>query len=79
MTAVMGAQSVLVGLRPGVVSALMEAGADVCGLRTAIDLDTAFGLLQPDSCLKSETVTDTDAGPDDMPPRKSGQVPGNEK
>jgi rsbT antagonist protein RsbS len=46
MTAVMGAQSVLVGLRPGVVSALIEAGADIDGLYTACDLDAAFARLQ---------------------------------
>ena len=48
MTALMGAESVLVGLRPGVVSALIEAGADVDGLRAAINLDAAFALLEPE-------------------------------
>jgi hypothetical protein len=37
-----------VGLRPGVVSALIEAGADVDGLQAAINLDAAFALLQPE-------------------------------
>ena len=46
MTDIMGAESVLVGLQPGVVSALIEAGAEVDGLRTAIDLDAAFALLE---------------------------------
>jgi len=48
MIAIMGAESVLVGLQPGVVSALIEAGADVEGLKTAIDLDAAFALLEPE-------------------------------
>jgi rsbT antagonist protein RsbS len=48
MCSIMGAESVLVGLRPGVVSALIEAGADVDGLRAAINLDAAFALLQPE-------------------------------
>jgi rsbT antagonist protein RsbS len=48
MCKIMGAESVLVGLRPGVVSALVEAGAEVDGLRAAIDLDAAYALLQPD-------------------------------
>lgn len=47
MTTIMGADTVLVGLRPGVVSALIETGADVDGLRAAINLDAAFDLLQP--------------------------------
>ena len=48
MLKIMGAESVLVGLRPGVVSALIDAGADVDGLRAAINLDAAFDLLQPE-------------------------------
>ena len=46
MSTIMGAESVLVGLRPGVVSALIEAGVDVDGLRAAVNLDAAFDLLQ---------------------------------
>ena len=48
MCTIMGAESVLAGLRPGVVSALIGAGADVDGLRAAINLDAAFDLLQPE-------------------------------
>jgi len=48
MIEIMGAQCVLTGMKPGVVSALIEAGADVDGLRTAIDLDAAFILLEPE-------------------------------
>ena len=55
MTALMGAESVLVGLRPGVVSALIEAGADVDGLRAAINLDAAFALLEPEPEPEDET------------------------
>jgi rsbT antagonist protein RsbS len=79
MTAIMGAQSVLVGLRSGVVSGLMEAGADVEGLRTAIDLDAAFGLLQSDSCLESSRGTDTDADPENRSPLESGQIRRDER
>ena len=79
MTAILGAQSVLVGLRPGVVSGLMEAGADVDGLRTAIDLDAAFGLLQPAARLESDTATDTGADPEDRPSLESEQIPGTER
>jgi len=44
---IMGAQAVLAGLQPGVVSSLIEAGADVDGLNAAISMDAAFALLQP--------------------------------
>jgi len=59
MTALMGAESVLVGLRPGVVSALIEAGADVDGLRAAVNLDAAFALLEPEP----EDTTEHEAEP----------------
>jgi rsbT antagonist protein RsbS len=67
MTGLMGAESVLVGLRPGVVSALIEAGADVDGLTSAIDLDTAFALLepQPEPENGTEPATAEDVGLED--------------
>ena len=70
MCSIMGAESVLAGLRPGVVSALIEAGADVDGLRAAINLDAAFALLQsePDPDPESEAVAAADeaAGEDGL-------------
>ncbi|MGB5298056.1 MAG: STAS domain-containing protein [Thiogranum sp.] len=77
MSTIMGAESVLVGLRPGVVSALIEADVDVDGLRSAINLDSAFALLQP--APESEAGADTDADRDDNLPLESGQMPGNEQ
>ena len=81
MCTIMGAQSVLVGLRPGVVSALIEAGADVDGLRAAIDLDAAFALLQPepDTEPESEAEIDTDTDSEENLPPESGQPPGYER
>jgi rsbT antagonist protein RsbS len=64
MVTIMGASPVLVGLQPGVVSALIEAGADVDGLRTAIDLDAAFALLQPEP--------DPEPEPDGAPDGEAG-------
>ena len=58
MTGLMGAESVLVGLQPGVVSALIETEADVDGLRTAINLDAGFALLEPEPQLETETETE---------------------
>ena len=77
-TTIMGAESVLVGLRPGVVSALMEAGADVDGLRAAIDLDAAFSLLQPPPEAKPDSHADGDADTDreHNPPLDSNQAQG---
>jgi rsbT antagonist protein RsbS len=61
MSEIMGADSVLVGLRPGVVSALIEAGADVDGLRAAINLDAAYALLQPEPEPEEGVEPDVDA------------------
>ena len=58
MTGLMGAESVLVGLQPGVVSALIEAGADVDGLKAAINLDAAFELLEAEPEIDTETETE---------------------
>jgi rsbT antagonist protein RsbS len=77
MSAIMGAESVLVGLRPGVVSALIEAGADVDGLRAAINLDAAFALLQPNP--ERVAGADPDADREECPPLESEQAPGDER
>jgi rsbT antagonist protein RsbS len=81
MCTIMGAESVLAGLRPGVVSALIDAGADVDGLRAAINLDAAFALLQPKPELEpeSEVEADTDADREDNLLLEPGQAPGDEQ
>jgi rsbT antagonist protein RsbS len=61
MTSLMGAESVLVGLQPGVVSSLIETGVDVEGLRVAINLDAGFALLEPEPQLEPETEPATEA------------------
>jgi len=71
MTSLMGAESVLVGLRPGVVSALIEVGAEIDGLRAAINLDAAFALLEtelepePESEDEIEPAISTDLDTED--------------
>jgi rsbT antagonist protein RsbS len=71
MTSLMGAESVLAGLQPGVVSALVETGADLDGLRAAGDLDAAFALFEPEPEPEgeaepgSEPATEEDGSPPD--------------
>ena len=83
MSTIMGAEVVLVGLRPGVVSALIETGADVDGLRTATHLDAAFALLQPEPEPEPEpgpesaTETSPETDPEDKLPLEPGQAPGD--
>jgi len=68
---IMGTESVLVGLQPGVVSALIEVEADVEGLRTAVDLDAAFALIDPESEVEpepeNEVPGDEAEAPEDLP------------
>jgi rsbT antagonist protein RsbS len=86
MVTIMGTQSVLVGLQPGVVSALIDMDADVEGLQTAIDLDAAFALLETEPEFESEaeseaeSETDIEAEartidePEEFPPVESEQL-----
>lgn len=46
MASVMGARSLLVGLRPGIVASLIELDGNVEGVAAAADLDDALQLLQ---------------------------------
>jgi rsbT antagonist protein RsbS len=45
MAEIMGARPILSGLKPGVVSALVDLGADPEGLIAVLNLDDAFRLL----------------------------------
>ena len=79
MATLLGAESVLAGLRPGIVSALIETGAEVDGLRAAINLDAAFALLQPEPEPApengSEPETAADAGLESAPPQEFERAP----
>ena len=63
--AIMGTQSILVGMQPGVVSALVEMNADVDGLVTAIDIDAAFTMLDEQTARVDEDDAETDESGDD--------------
>jgi len=81
MTSLMGAESVLVGLQPGVVSALIETGADVDGLRAAINLDAGFALLEPEPQPETEpepAITEKLEWEDDVLP-EVGTTPENDR
>lgn len=62
MTGLLGAETVLVGMQPGIVSALVTLGVELDGVASAVDLDAAFALLEDenDSDLAPELdVSDT--------------------
>lgn len=69
MTTLLGADAVLAGLQPGVVSALVESGVDVDGLQTSIDIDAAFELLLPtdDGEVEDEAATASEGDSEGLP------------
>ncbi len=73
--AIMGAESVVAGLRPGVVSALIEAGSDIDGLRAAIDLDAAFAQLELQPQPDTDPDIDMEPGDEDDVESESIQAP----
>jgi rsbT antagonist protein RsbS len=61
MAEVMGARPILSGLKPGVVSALIDLGADPEGVNAVLNLDDAFQLLdgiQEKSAKAAEILDD---------------------
>ncbi len=46
MVTIMGARCVVVGLRPGVVSALVDLQVDLTEITATLDMDEAFRLLE---------------------------------
>ena len=60
MASVMGATPVIVGLKPGIVSALMDLDVDIRDIRAALNLDDALKLLrQPDEAV-TDSASDSD-------------------
>jgi rsbT antagonist protein RsbS len=45
MAGMMGAKTIIAGLQPGVISALIDLGADIDGINAALNLDDAFVLF----------------------------------
>lgn len=67
MASIMGCRSVLVGLNPGIVAALIQLDADVEGLETALSVEHAIHALRP--------APTTDADDEDVeqePPAEAG-------
>ncbi len=65
MASVMGATPIIVGLKPGVVSALVDMDVDTRGVRAALNLDDALQILvtstRSAATTAPEAVQDSDA------------------
>jgi hypothetical protein len=71
MAAVMGARPIIAGLRPGVVSALVQLGADADDVEAALNLDEAFRLLESSTSAEEldsdlEDVDDQESTEEDV-------------
>ncbi len=62
MAEIMGARSILSGLKPGVVSALIDLGADPEGVNAVLNLDDAFQLLDGTQAVPAEPEDRYDDG-----------------
>jgi rsbT antagonist protein RsbS len=69
MARIMGTESVLVGLSPGIVSALVTSGADVDGLRATLDIDEALGMFDEPEIAEPEEDAPETAEPQAVEPQ----------
>lgn len=67
MVSVMGATAVIVGLKPGIVSALVALDVDTSDVVAALNLDDALRLLSQPAPVASSEGTDQAAGADTDP------------
>ena len=65
MAEVMGARSILSGLNPGMVSALIDLGADPEGVNAVLNLDDAFRLLD---AIREKSAKDSELLDDGQEP-----------
>lgn len=73
MASVMGARCMLVGLQPGVVSALIDLEVDVSGIEATIDLEEAFRLLTPAPVETQEDRAELASDADEAAHSRSGE------
>jgi len=65
MAEIMGARPILSGLKPGVVSALIDLGADPEGVNAVLNLDDAFRLLD---AIREKSAKDSELLDDGQEP-----------
>lgn len=77
MTRLMGAETVLSGLRPGVVSALAEVAEDLGGVRATLDIDAGFALFEAErtQAVEPDESSDEDDGIEPGPEPQAAASP----
>jgi rsbT antagonist protein RsbS len=66
MARIMGARPIMVGLRPGIVAALVDLDVATEGVEATIDMDDALRRLEPEEAAPEPT--DVNHGPEDDDP-----------
>ncbi len=64
MASVMGATPIIVGLKPGVVSALVDMDVDTSGVHAALNLDDALQILGASATGAATAEPETEQGTD---------------
>jgi rsbT antagonist protein RsbS len=65
-TEIMGAKVIVAGLSAGIVSSLIQAGAEIDGLEAAIDLDAAFSRLEKSPQDPGDATHEVEADDDEL-------------
>ncbi len=78
MAGIMGCRTILAGLQPGIVAALVQMDADTEGLETALSVEQALELLRPGPT--ADDAASAAAGDDDLDgdPGADGAAPEDE-
>ena len=70
-TEIMGANVIVAGLSAGIVSSLIQSGAEIDGLEAAIDLDAAFSRLEYSPEDPDDATQEVEADADDIAVQES--------
>jgi rsbT antagonist protein RsbS len=70
-TEIMGANVIVAGLSAGIVSSLIQSGAEIDGLEAAIDLDAAFSRLEYSPEDPDDATPEVEADADDIAVQES--------
>jgi rsbT antagonist protein RsbS len=70
-TEIMGANVIVAGLSAGIVSSLIQSGAEIDGLEAAIDLDAAFSRLENSPEDPEDATPEVEADADDIAVQES--------
>lgn len=69
---IMGPQTVIAGIKPNVVSSLVDSGADIDDIQGVNNLDAAFSLLNDNTIISDDELADEIRADDELNELNSG-------